>query len=97
MRNVKYRINVATCECCSGMWEAPAGDVSLMQGACMDCQRDSDTEKPLRFARLDSVTPAYRSGMTKLPKRWFARVLELIGEEEEALEELSDPRGFYEK
>jgi hypothetical protein len=45
----RFRV-IAECERCGGYWtldSASAPDV--LEGACQDCQRDSDSEKPLTF------------------------------------------------
>lgn len=43
---------VAECERCAGIWSVPAdagNDPDLLEGVCMDCQADSEVERPLTF------------------------------------------------
>jgi hypothetical protein len=56
---------------CGGQWLVDAADddeLSHLEGSCMDCQADSDAEKPLLFTCLVSVKP---STLPKLPKHWL--------------------------
>jgi hypothetical protein len=44
---------IAFCERCHGLWNVPDEEQpSLLQGVCLSCQAESDTEKPLTFGVL---------------------------------------------
>ena len=62
---------VAKCERCGGQWSVVHTNLSpkLLEGICMDCQEDSDAEKPLTFALAPSD---YATGLPELPKEWLA-------------------------
>lgn len=54
---------IASCERCAQQWIVPdATDADLLEGSCLECQEDSDSEKPLRF---------YELSLPELPKSWL--------------------------
>jgi hypothetical protein len=60
---------IAYCERCAGVWHVQKDrNPMLMEGSCMDCQNDSDSEKPLVFGILfDGVDT-----LDDLPDSWLA-------------------------
>lgn len=64
-------VTAALCLHCGGQWLVQdKRDPKLLEGTCMDCQRDSDAEKPLLFTQLLTAHPAT---LPKLPKNWLLR------------------------
>lgn len=64
-------IIIAHCERCDGEWMLRhRSPPERLQGICMECQADSDTEKPLDFRLADDWS--YAVGMPKLPLGWLA-------------------------
>jgi hypothetical protein len=44
---------IAYCERCGGVWNVRRDrNPMLMEGVCLECQDESDTEKPLAFGLL---------------------------------------------
>jgi hypothetical protein len=62
---------LAECERCGGTWQVIGGlDPEILEGACMDCQEESDVEKPLTFRRVpDGAMTAF---LPYLPSSWLA-------------------------
>jgi hypothetical protein len=58
---------IAFCENCHGIWRTE-GDPTVLQGSCMECQADSDAEKPLTFGLLLTTADC---GVDDLPEEWL--------------------------
>ena len=68
MKKRRYNI-VATCDYCEMSWSRVTSiPPEHLQGVCMDCQADSDTEKPLTF-RLGTKDDQI---ILALPVGWLA-------------------------
>ena len=69
---------VAECERCGEKWRVPTAgqvDPNLLEGVCMECQADSDVERPLTFRFWDAERDAEYRGplyMDVVPKDWLA-------------------------
>jgi len=61
---------IAACERCGGEWAllAVASPPEHLEGACMNCQKDSDTEKPLTFR----LKKPFERVPDLLPMHWIA-------------------------
>jgi hypothetical protein len=68
---------VAECERCAGKWRVPTAgqvDPKLLEGVCMECQADSDVERPLTFRFWDAKLDIEYSDplhMDIIPKDWL--------------------------
>jgi hypothetical protein len=61
----------ALCLHCGGRWLVPGDrDPKLLEGRCMDCQADSDTEKPLLFTSMVTMTDK-PPPLPELPEEWL--------------------------
>lgn len=60
---------IAECDRCGGSWRLLSGTPhSHLEGACMTCQADSDTEKPLTFRPARGTEGILHPG---LPLHWL--------------------------
>ena len=60
---------IAYCERCAGIWRVRKDrNPMTLEGACMECQDDSDTEKPLAFGLLFTDADIHQD----LPDQWLA-------------------------
>ena len=59
---------IAYCENCAGVWRVRKNlNPMLMEGICMECQDDSDAEKPLAFGLLFGEVEMHQD----LPDSWL--------------------------
>ena len=75
-RVVDNAVVVARCEHCGGRWMVGpyklTGEPVLHEGACGDCQADSDTEKPLVFDLIVMAPGLEAEGLQDIPPEWLA-------------------------
>jgi hypothetical protein len=66
--------SAAMCLCCGGKWLVPGNpDPRTLEGTCLDCQAESDTEKPLQFFYLVSPDARLSPVLPELPKTWLTK------------------------
>ena len=62
---------IAYCEHCRGVWRVRRDrDPQLLEGACYECQKESDVERPLAFGLL--FNDAHNVEVDELPEGWLA-------------------------
>jgi hypothetical protein len=68
---------VATCEHCAGYWLVAEDSVApydpdVLEGVCMDCQEDSEVERPLAFRWWGGdYDMEHRGPEETLPEEWL--------------------------